>query len=93
MKDMPMERLESSKSPEELRAEIAQRSKELIKLEGELGRRGEDVETGGNSLDDQAIEETMNDLNEGQRIANIASLRREISELDAQLKRTEKEAA
>ncbi len=93
MERMTKERLEAERSPAELRTDIARRSKELLALENELGRGREDVETGGNSLDDQAQEETAKDEFEGRRIQKIAVLRREIAELEAQLQRTEKRAA
>ena len=76
--------------PAELDAEIARLSKELIALEEGLGRIS--AETGGNSLDDQAVEENLEDLVTGQDIAKIAALREQIRELEGE-KRRRKAAA
>lgn len=71
--------------PAQLDAEIARLSKELIALEEGLGRVS--AETGGDSLDDQAVEENLEDLVTGQAIAKIASIREQIRELEAEKRR------
>ncbi len=90
MERMEKRPLEAEMSVDELNSEIARLSKELIGLEGQLGRVSS--ETGGNSLDDQAIEETLVDQEEGQRIAQIGSIRQRINELEAAKARLSKKA-
>jgi len=69
----------------QLDAEIGRLSKDLIALEEGLGRGN--AETGGNSLDDQAIEENLIDQDTGQAIAKIAAIRERIKELETEKRR------
>lgn len=72
-------------SPAEIDAEVARLSKELLALEEGLGKTSD--ETGGNSLDDQAIEENLGDLQTGQQIEQIRSIRERIRELEEERRR------
>jgi len=76
----PGMRLEKDMTPAQITSEIARLSKQLISLEEGLGR---DVsETGGNSLDDQAVEENLEDQETAQKIARMRSIRERINQLE-----------
>jgi len=90
MEKKPEPLLEKEMTLAQLDAEIGRLGKELITIEGELGRGS--AETGGDSLDDQAVEENQIDQVTGLEIAKIRAIRERISELESE-KRRRKAAA
>lgn len=90
MEKGPKPMLESEMTVAEIDAEIARLSKEVIDIQDNLGNVT--AESGGNSLDDQAQEETAKDQVTGPQIEEIASIRERIRELEDE-KRRKKAAA